>query len=128
MAVYIGSEWDRDASRRDKEKPMDLSKKARLFGVSFPLDVECAWDGQNCLSYYDPAALPGSTRRFHGVMHGDGRIGVLGNGPKTPSNAMLDVRNVVERCPPGTYRPTGGWPYWHFKDATGKLRAIKELK
>jgi hypothetical protein len=41
---------------------------------------------------------------------------------------MLDVRNVVERCPPGTYRPTGGWPYWHFKDATGKLRAIKELK
>jgi hypothetical protein len=61
-------------------------------------------------------------------MYGDGSIEIFGNGPKTPSNAMLDVRNVVEGCPPGTYRPTGGWPYWHFRDSTGKLRAIKELK
>jgi hypothetical protein len=107
---------------------VDLSKKAQSFGVWFPLDVECAWDGRNCLSYYNPASIPANTKTFHGVMHRDGLIAVLGNGPKTPSNAMLDVRNVVEGCPPGTYRATGGWPYWHFRDVTGKLRPIKELK
>lgn len=107
---------------------MDLSKKAQSFGVSFPLAVECAWDGPNCLSYYNPAALPAGTSVFRGVMSHDGTIAVLGSGPKAPSNAMLDVRNVVEGRPPGTYRKTGAWPYWHFKDAAGKLRAIKELK
>jgi hypothetical protein len=107
---------------------MNLSSKARSFGISFPLDVECAWDGTNCLSYYNPAALPAGTRIFQGVMYSDGLIAALGNGRKKPSIAMLDVRNVVEGCPLGTYRRTGGWPYWHFRDATGRLRAIKELK
>lgn len=107
---------------------MDLSMKATSFGVSFPLDVECAWDGRNCLSYYDPATLPASAKIFRGVMYPDGSITTPGNDPKTPSNAMLDVRNVVEELPSGTYRPTGGWPYWHFKDASGTLRPIKELK
>lgn len=108
---------------------MDLSYKANTFGVSFSLDVETVWVRRNCLSYWDAAILPPGARLFKGTLFVDGKINVLGQTYRSPSYAMAAVRNVVEgrsqNAPP---KPTGGWPYWHFRDGKGQLRPIEDLR
>jgi hypothetical protein len=108
---------------------MNLSHKASAFGISFPLTVESVWVGRSCLSYWDSAILPPGAHLFKGTLLVDGKINVLGQAYKSPSYAMAAVRNVIEgrnqNAPP---RPTGGWPYWHFRDGNGRLRPIANLR
>jgi hypothetical protein len=100
---------------------MNLSHKASAAGVSFPLTVETVWVGRNCLSYWNPAILPAGAQIFKGTMFQDSKIDVLGQTYRSPSYAMAAVRNVVEgKAQNASPRPTGGWPYWHFQDASGQ--------
>jgi hypothetical protein len=73
----------------------------------------------------------GSHRVFEAVLETDGSITVGGHSwcDGFPSYPLAAVRNLAEgRKLLDPVKPTGGWPYWHYRDEiTGQWKNLSHL-
>jgi hypothetical protein len=109
----------------------NLKTVAAMGLIQKPRELRAVCRGRLFLDNIRGLQLTGFHRVFKAVLEIDGSIRI---GEHTwengfPSSALAAVRNLIEgRALMDPVKPTGGWPYWHYRDeVTGKWENLNHL-